>query len=139
MATKKVTRSKGTKKPAAKAPAEVIREARQRASAALEMPIETNDQVKASTAAHAAARKDVRDIQVPMTLGELCTVLGSNIGPEHFGASALASFADQLETIAVIVDSSPDHSSDAWRLFQNLAERASFASKIVTWMAEVQP
>src|SRR5689334_4472801 len=133
MATKKVTRSKS------KTPAEVLRDAKARAAAAVKMPASTNAEARVAVAAHAAAGRDVNELRIPMTFGQLCKLLGQNIEPETFASTVLDSLGDQLETTAAIVDNAPDFSCDSWRLFKNIAERAKYAGQVVRWLESEKP
>ncbi len=135
--TKKVARSK-TQGKAAKAPAEVLREQRARIEEALKMPTprlsdrRANPLLTKAVEDHAAAHQAMRDIPVPMTLGEICEVIGSDVVPGEFGSSALRSIADQIKTTAVLVET--EWSDDSWRLFENLSARAELAGRVAGWL-----
>jgi hypothetical protein len=149
MATTKVTRSKTQGKQAAKAPAEVLREQQARIEEALKAPLPGLPEQGASEASKAAAdfaaaRRALADMPVPMTLGEICEVIGQDVVPEEFGSSALRAIADQIKTTAVLTET--DWSADAWRLFGNISARAELAGRVAGWLAkettepaEVQP
>lgn len=146
MAQKKVARAQSrstTEGKAAKAPAEVLRASKAKIAEALKTPIPRlglpNPALTKSVDDHAQARRAIAEMPVTMTLGQVCTLLGRDIEPGTFASSALASFADQIETVAVICDTAPEFSSDAWRLFQNLAQRAEYASKVVSWLESGKP
>ena len=135
MATKKtVSRSKSQGNAAAKAPAAIINEAQAAIADNLAKP-----HGPGVVEEFAAAKKRMADIPVPMTLGEICGVIGNDVHPELFASEALAAIADQVETTAVIIDAAPDFSGDAWRLFKNIAERAKLASRVTAWLESEQP
>lgn len=151
MATKTTnsTRSKTQGKQAAKAPAEVLREQQALIEEALTAPLPGLPERGASEASKAAenfaaARRTLADMPVPITLGEICHVIGTDVDPERFATSALSAIADQINSTAVLVET--DSSNDSWRLFKNLSQRAELASRVAAWLeaettdpAEVQP
>lgn len=149
MATKKVTRSKTQGKQATKAPAEIVREQRARIKEALKVPPPPLPEHAASEGseageAFAAATRSLAEMSVPMTLGEICDIIGVDVQPESFATSALSAIADQINSTAVLVET--DRSNDSWRLFKNLSQRAELASRVAEWLAaeateqaEVQP
>jgi hypothetical protein len=144
MATKKtVTRSSATPK----APAQVLREQTAKiqeinASAPPPPPMST-ERHPASDAAEAVgeARAAIRDLAVPVTLGEVCALIGTDVDPADFASTAFESIGDQISTLATLVETDASH--DSWRLFRNLSERAKLAGRVAAWLAaepsEVQP
>lgn len=143
MATKKNDTSKNS-------PAQVLREQKAKieavdASAPPPPPLSTV-QHPASDAAEAVgeARAAIQDMTVPVTLGEVCALIGTDVDPTDFASTAFASIGDQIHTLATLVETDASH--DSWRLFRNLSERAKLAGRVAAWLtaettelAEVQP
>jgi len=139
MATqKKVTRSRGSKKPAA--PAAVLREQKAKIAEAMKVapPHLPGMRHPASDAAEAIGRatKTIGALTVPMTLAEVCDLVGTDVSPEDFASTALESIGDQIYTLATLTEN--DASNESWRLFRNLSERAKLAGRVTAWL-EAEP
>jgi len=138
MATKKtVSRSKTQGKPAAKTPAEVLREQKAKIADALKEghriprpgPVDTvlDDAIERS----AEARDSIGSIPIPMTLGKACLLIGGNVEPENFATTAFAAIARDIETLSDLAEHESEESGFyGWLVLQQLAERARFAGEV---------
>lgn len=136
MATKrKVARSK-TQGKAAKAPAEVLREAKARIEEANKVPVPRlpGTEHPATEAARQAgkARGAIGAIPVPMTLNEICALMGPNCRAEDFASSAFETLAGQLYAVASLAESGGTY--DGWQVVENIVERMKCAGQVVTWL-----
>jgi len=154
MATKsKVARSK-TQGKEAKAPAAVLREQKARIEEihanSPPPPSMPTSRHPASDAAEAAekARDVMGNLPVPMTLNEICALMGPDCKAEDFAASALKTLAGQLYAVAQFAESGlgGDGGYEQWQVIENIVERMKCAGEVVTWLEsettelpEVQP
>lgn len=143
---KRVTRKKPTAARAKQHDAKLLAKAEREAHEAVSVVDRLAAAIEEANARPSAAAKTETEepagleaLQVPMTFGQLCVLLGHDIEPERFASTALDSLAEQTETLADLVECAPDFSGDAWRLFKNMAERAKYASKVVSWLGSDKP
>jgi hypothetical protein len=116
------------------APAAVLRNAKARMDAAVAMPIATNAEAKAAVAAHAAAERDIAQLQVPMTLNEICQIMGSDCRADEFPVSSIDSLADQLDAISQMADVGCEGGYERWLVVDNIVSRMRLASRVTAWM-----
>lgn len=138
MATKKnVTKNATEGKPAT--PAQVLRKQKAAIEEACKVapPSMPTGRHPASDAAEAMgkAKKTIADMSIPMTLGEICKVMGVNCEPDNFAASALGDLAAQLYAVSHLAEVDRDHSRyEGWQVVENIVARMKLASEVVTWL-----
>lgn len=133
------TRSK-TEGKAAKAPAEALREAKQtieeiRASAP-PPPRPSTEEHPASVAAREVGkvREAIGDLVVPMTLAEVCEIIGVDCKPENFAVTAFETLGGQMEVVTELAESTEIGGYDAYRLTENIRQRMLLASRVTAWL-----
>ncbi len=127
---------KTTGKKAAKAPAEVLRNAKARIEEANKVPVPRlpGTEHPATEAARQAgkARGAIGAIPVPMTLNEICALMGPNCRAEDFASSAFETLAGQLYAVASLAESGGTY--DGWQVVENIVARMKCAGQVVTWL-----
>lgn len=77
-------------------------------------------------------RASIGEIPVPMTLNEICRLMGPECRAENFAASALDTLASQLYAVAGLAER--DGSYDGWQVVENIVDRMKCAGEVVTWL-----
>lgn len=153
MATKKnVAQSEKSKtqppastKRSTKAPAQVLREQKAVIEEALNSepppPPMPAGRHPASDAAEAMgkARDTIGGMQVPMTLSEICSMIGVNCSPERFAVTALESFAGQVDALSTLCEKEEIAPFQAFLLMRNVSQRIELASRVTAWLESEQP
>lgn len=122
-------------------PAATIRSAKGRISEAsrVEPPRCSPGEHPASVAARVAglARREIASIPVPMTLGQACSLIGYNVRPDDFVATAFDAIAQDVDTLSNLAERvSGESGYEGWVMFQHLATRARFAGEVASLLAE---
>jgi hypothetical protein len=117
-----------------KAPAEVLRDGKARAKAAIEAPVDTNARAKAAVAELAAAQEDMATLAVPMTLADVCGIISVDCKPDNFAVTALESLAGQVSALQCIVEKEEVDAYEGYRLLENLSERMRLAARVTSWL-----
>lgn len=128
---------------AAKAPAKVLRDAKARIDEANKVPIPKlpGQEHPATAAAREAgkARQEVGALVVPMTLAEICEVIGVNCQATDFASTALETLAGQVAAVQCIVERENVDPYEGYRLLANIAERMKLASRVTAWLEHESP
>jgi hypothetical protein len=136
MATKKnVAR---TQPPAKSSPASTLRSAKARIKEASKVKVPTmpvgEHPATAAAAEAGKARREVGDLSVPITLSEICSVVGVDCHPERFAVTALECLAGQLGAMVSVAERENVDPYDAYRVMDNIAERMRLASRVTAWL-----
>lgn len=111
-----------------KAPANLVREGRARINAAPDAE------------EHAQARAAIADLRVPMTLSDICGVIGRDCKPESFSSTALETLAGQLDGLTAIADANEGLGTyDQWRVVDNVVARMRLAANVAAWLETETP
>lgn len=106
-----------------KAPAAMVREGKARLKAAL------------GAEEHAQARAAMAELRVPMTLSDICEVIGRDCKPEKFSSTALETLAGQLDGLTTIADANEGVGTyDQWRVVDNVVARMRLAANVAAWL-----
>lgn len=121
-------------------PAAVLKEAKAEAEAAMRMPIATNGQALASVERLARSNDALAKLSVPMTLSEVCEVIGRDCKPEKFSSTALETLAGQLDGLTTIADANEGVGTyDQWRVVDNVVARMRLAANVAAWLESESP
>jgi hypothetical protein len=95
----------------------------------------------ASDAAEAAAKvlKEIGATPVPMTLDEICDVIGEDCHASNFASSALETLAGQVDALANVAEKEEVDPFEAFRLMRNVCERMRLASRVTAWLESETP
>lgn len=119
-----------------RSPSSTMRSAKERIAEASKVPLPDlpSGRHPASDAAEEAgrARRSVGELPVPMTLSEICALMGVGCEPENFAPTAFESLAGQLEAAATFAEN--EGSYDGWRVINNIAERMKCAGNVARWL-----
>jgi hypothetical protein len=114
-----------------KAPAELMSEGQERIKQALK---------SSSSGEYQQARDALANISVPMTLSEICEVIGRDCKPERFGVTALESLAGQLDGLTSIAYTNEGTGTyDQWRVVDNVVARMRLAANVAAWLETETP
>jgi hypothetical protein len=135
MATsKKVSRSKSQ----GKAPAAVLREQTAKIAKASKVspPRMSTERHPATDAAEAAGKavREIGDLQVPLTLREVCEIIGVDCKPERFAVTAFETLGGQLAVVTELTESTALVGYDAYRLTENVRHRLLLAGRVTAWL-----
>lgn len=126
-------------------PAQQLRDAKAKLAEvyenALPVPRLSTERHPASDAAEAAGRirGEISGLLVPMTLAQVCGVIGTDCKPERFAVTALECLAGQLEAMRTIAERDEVSPYDAFRVIENLTERMRLASRVTAFLESEQP
>jgi hypothetical protein len=130
---------------AAKSPAQVLREQKAKieeihanGAPPPRMPTERHP---ASDAAEAAgkARGAIGALAVPITLDDVCGIIGVDCKAESFAASALECLAGQLVAMQTIGEQDSVDPYNAYRVIENVVGRMRLASRVTAWLESETP
>lgn len=127
------------KTPAAKAAAEMLRAGKAKGAAALKeskmpKPGPVDPILDAAVKKHAAAEKEMDSILVPMSLAEVCRIMGDTCHPSDFMVSSMETLADQLDAISQFAENNVNASYETWQVVDNIVERMRLASRVTAWL-----
>lgn len=131
MATKKKVAqgSKSQGETAPKAPADVIREAKAKIDANLK-----KDHGPGVVEELAAANKEMGELAVPMTLNEICEIMGSDCRADEFPVSSIECLAGQLDAVSQMAEVGCQGGFERWCVVDNIVSRMKLASRVTAWM-----
>jgi hypothetical protein len=115
-------------------PAQIIREARDRARQAACYEGGTPESVENLE----AAERD-GDVLVPVTIRDVCRMVGVDCEPENFAPTALMELSKQLDSLSDLANENSNGGYENWKLVQNLAARAALAGRVAAWLDEPGP
>lgn len=120
--------------PAPPTPAQIIREAKARATHAACFEGGTPESIDRLDAAERDA-----DVLVPLRMGLLCRIIGVDCKAENFAPTALMELSRQIDALSDLADESADGGYENWKLVQNLSARAALAGRVAAWLEEPGP
>lgn len=114
-------------------PASTLRSIRARVAAAkaVEEP-----RMSAEVREEIAARPALGEVRIPMTLNDVCALMGRDCQPDEFAATAFECLADQLDAVAQFAENGPtgNNGYEMWKVVNNIAERMRCAGEVATWL-----
>lgn len=85
------------------------------------------------------AKEKLAELIVPMTLGEVCEIIGVDCKPERFAVTAFETLGGQLEVVTELAESSEMGGYDAYRFTENLRRRMLLAGRVTAWLESEKP